>query len=78
VAAVKQRGKQRIEELTKYGPSTAARAGGGTPPAAGQRGSGGHWLRGRGATVSLDGGHCGEGGLRGKPERPVCTAVLGG
>jgi hypothetical protein len=78
VAAVKQRGKQRMEELTKYGPSTAARAGGGTPPAAGQRGSGGHWLRGRGATVSLGGGHCGEGGLRGKPERPVYTAVLGG
>jgi hypothetical protein len=76
VATVNRREKRRIEELTRYGSSRAARASGGTPPAAGRRGSGGHRLRGRGATVSLGGGRCGEGGLRGSLERPVHTAVL--
>jgi hypothetical protein len=78
VAAVNRRGKRRMEELTRYGPSTAARAGGGTPPAIGRKGSGGRRLRGQGATTSLGRGRCGEGGLEGKPELPVHVAVLGG
>jgi hypothetical protein len=45
---------------------------------AGGRGSGGRRLGGQGATVSWGGGRCGEGGLRGKPERPVREAVRSG
>jgi hypothetical protein len=67
-----------MEELTRYGPSMAVRAGGGIPPAASRRGSGGRQLEGRGATASLGRGRCSEGGLGGKPEQPVCVAVLGG
>jgi hypothetical protein len=67
-----------MEELTISRPSTTARAGGGTPLAAGQRSSEGRRLRGQGATVSLGGGRCGEGGLRGRSERPVRMAVLEG
>jgi hypothetical protein len=67
-----------MEELTRYGPSTAACANGGTPPTAGQRGSGGHRLRGRGTTARLGRGRCGEGGLRGKLERLVRMVVLVG
>jgi hypothetical protein len=67
-----------MEELTRYGSSTAAHAGRGTPLVAGRRGSGGRQLGGRGATASFGGGRCGEGGLRGKLERPVCMEVLGG
>jgi hypothetical protein len=78
VAVVNRREKRQMEEPTRYGPSTAVRAGGGAPAAVGRRGSGGRWLRGRGATVSLGGGHCGEGSLERKPERPVHVAVLGG
>jgi hypothetical protein len=47
--------------LIGYGPSTAARTGGGTPPVAGRRSSGGHQLGGQGAAVSLGGG-CGDKG----------------
>jgi hypothetical protein len=54
--------------LTGYGPSTVARVGGGTPPAAGRRSSGGRWLGGRGAIVSLGGGRGGEGGPRERSE----------
>jgi hypothetical protein len=60
-----------MEELTRYGPSMAERAGGGTPPTIGQRGSGGRRLEGQGATSSLGGGHCGEGSLGGRSKRPV-------
>jgi hypothetical protein len=67
-----------MEELTRYGSSMTACARGGTPPAAGWRGSEGRWLRGRGATASLGGGCCDEGGLGGKPKRPIRMAVLGG
>jgi hypothetical protein len=45
---------------------------------AGLRGSGGCWLGGQGVTASLGGGHCGEGGLGGRLERPVYAAVLSG
>jgi hypothetical protein len=78
VDTVNRREKRRMEELTRYGPSTVARAGGGTPPVAGRRSSGGRRLIGRGATVSLGGGRCGEGGLGGRSERPVDMVVLGG
>jgi hypothetical protein len=67
-----------MEELIDYGPSTAVRAGGGTPPAVGRKGSGGCRLRGHGVTASLGGGRCSDGGLGGRSERPVRTAVLGG
>jgi hypothetical protein len=53
-----------------------AHVGGGIPPATGRRGSGGCRLGGQGATASLGRGHCGEGKLRGKPERPTHAAVL--
>jgi hypothetical protein len=67
-----------MEDLTRYGPSMVAHAFGGTPLAVGQRGSGGRRLGGRGATTSLGGGRCGEGGLGGKLEWPVRAAMLGG
>jgi hypothetical protein len=67
-----------MEELTRYGPSSVARAGGGTPPAAGRRSSGGCRLRGRGAAMSMGGARCGEGSLRGRSKWPVHVAVLGG
>jgi hypothetical protein len=47
VATVTRREKRRMEGLTRYGPSTAARAGGGTPPTAGRRGSRGCRQRGQ-------------------------------
>jgi hypothetical protein len=78
VAVVNQRGKRRMEDLTRYGSSMVARAFGGTPLAVGRRGSGGRRLGGRGATTSLGGGCCGEGGLGGKLEWPVRAAMLGG
>jgi hypothetical protein len=71
VAVVNRREKRRMEELTRYGPSTAACATGGTPPTVGQRGSRGHRLGGRGATARLGGGCCTEGGLTGRPEQLV-------
>jgi hypothetical protein len=77
VETVKRREKRRMEELTRYGPSTAAHVSGGTTPAVGRRGSGGHRLGGQGATANLGGGRCGEGGLSGRPERPVHSVVLG-
>jgi hypothetical protein len=53
-------------------------SGGKGPPTAGRRSCGGHWLGGRGAAVSSGGGRGGEGGLRGRSERPVRAVVLGG
>jgi hypothetical protein len=67
-----------MQDLTRYLESAAARAGRGSPPAVGRRGSGGHRLRGRGATMSLGRGRCSERSLGGRPERPVHVAVLGG
>jgi hypothetical protein len=78
VAAVNRRENRRMEELTRYWPSATVRAGGGTRLVAGRRGSGGRRLGGRRATTSLGGGRCGEGGLEGKPEQLVHTAVLSG
>jgi hypothetical protein len=78
VATVNRREKRQMEELTRYGPSLAVRAGGGTPPAVGRRGSGGCQLGGQGAIASFGRGCCGEGGLGGRSERPVHAAVLGG
>jgi hypothetical protein len=75
---VNRREKRRMEEFTRYGPSTAARVVGGRPPVASRRGSRGHRLRGRGATSSLGGGCCSEDDLGGKSERLVCVAVLDG
>jgi hypothetical protein len=76
VATVNRREKWQMEELTRYGPSTAVRASGGTPPVAGRRGSGGRRLRGQGAIVTLGRGRCGEGGLRGRPERRMRRGTL--
>jgi hypothetical protein len=77
-APAQRREKRRMEELTRYGPSTAAHASGGTPPVASRRGSTGRRLRGQGVTAGVGGGRCSEGDLGGKPEWPVHTTVLGG
>jgi hypothetical protein len=44
VAVVNLREKRWMEEFTRYGPSTAACAGRGTPPTTGRRASRGHRL----------------------------------
>jgi hypothetical protein len=63
------------EEAQKRGFMMATQGG---PSVVGRRSGGGHQLSGRGAAVSSSGGRCGEGGLVGRSERPVCMVVLGG
>jgi hypothetical protein len=46
--------------------------------AAGRRSGGGRRLRGHGAAMSSGGGRGGNGGLRGRSERPVRAVALGG
>jgi hypothetical protein len=53
-------------------------SGGREPPAAGRRSGGGHRLGGRGVVVISGGGRGNEGSLRGRSERPVHVAALGG
>jgi hypothetical protein len=67
------------EEAHKRGFTVGMRAcGWGGPPVIGWRSGGGRRLRGHGAAVSSGGGHCGEGSLRGRSERPIRVAALGG